>query len=224
MENYETVKFFEESLENLKAVYRADPKIIVHDLHPGICLPSGQIRRNRGMKTVGIQHHYAHIGSVMAEHGLKGKVIGVAFDGTGYGTDGNLWGGEFLIADVEGFERAGQFNIFRFPEAKQPSGSRGGPRSVWSCGRVTKPGIHWICIGFVQRYGKVQLEQVMKVAAARELSPLASGAGRLSTLSRPCSVSVIGTPLKARRPWRWKPAREGIEEEYPVELMRKRVY
>ncbi len=62
-----------------------------------------------------VQHHYAHIGSVMAEHGLTNKVIGVAFDGTGYGTDGNLWGGEFLVADIGGFERLGQFKYIPFP-------------------------------------------------------------------------------------------------------------
>ena len=79
MENYETVKFFEESLENLKTVYRAEPKVIVHDLHPGYLRRDGRsiIRhraiRNPNVRTFGIQHHYAHIGSVMAEHGLRGQ-------------------------------------------------------------------------------------------------------------------------------------------------------
>jgi hydrogenase maturation protein HypF len=124
MENYETVKFFEESLANIKAVYRVNPVAIAHDLHPGYLSTrwamgegarAGGQESGQVIRTYAIQHHYAHIGSVMAEHGLNRKVIGVAFDGTGYGTDGNLWGGEFLIADIDGFERAGQFKYIPLP-------------------------------------------------------------------------------------------------------------
>ena len=133
-----------------------------------------------GIKTYGIQHHYAHIGSVMAEHGLTDKVIGVALDGTGYGTDGNLWGGEFLIADIDGFERAGQFQYVPLP------GGEAAIREPWrtavsymaeSAGGALWEGLE--ITGFKQKYGKELLEKVLKIATSRELSPLASGAGRL---------------------------------------------
>ena len=117
MENYETLMFFEESLANLKQVYRVEPVAIVHDLHPGYLSTRWAAEEGvkRNLPLFAIQHHYAHIGSVMAEHGLTEKVIGVAFDGTGYGTDGNLWGGEFLIAGIDGFERVGQFKYIPLP-------------------------------------------------------------------------------------------------------------
>jgi len=113
MENYETVQFFEECLENIKHVFRVNPVAMAHDLHPGYLSTQWALRQ--GVETHGIQHHYAHIGSVMAEKGLFGRVLGVAFDGTGYGTDGNLWGGEVFVADIEGFERAAHFRYVPLP-------------------------------------------------------------------------------------------------------------
>ncbi|MDP1759184.1 MAG: Sua5/YciO/YrdC/YwlC family protein, partial [Thermodesulfovibrionales bacterium] len=121
MENYETVKFFEESLSNLKKVYRVNPVAIGYDLHPNYLstkwalAQQSELNTNSPLSFYGIQHHYAHIASVMAENGIKRKVIGVAFDGTGYGTDGNLWGSEFLIADIDDFKRAGHFKYIPLP-------------------------------------------------------------------------------------------------------------
>lgn len=97
LENYETLQFFEESLCNLKQVYRAEPAVIAHDLHPDYI--TTRWAESQPQPRIAVQHHHAHIASCMAEHGLKGKVIGVAMDGTGYGTDGQVWGGEFLICD-----------------------------------------------------------------------------------------------------------------------------
>ena len=104
LENYETMCFFEETLENLQKLFRVTPTIIAHDLHPHYMSTRFALALPR-VEKVGVQHHHAHIASCMAENGLKEKVIGVAFDGTGYGTDGQIWGGEFLVADFAGFER-----------------------------------------------------------------------------------------------------------------------
>ncbi len=234
MENYETVRFFEESLENIKAVYRADPKIIAHDLHPGYLStrwaiefgvrssPDKDIRGQAafGVKTFAVQHHYAHIGSVMAEHGLKGRVIGVAFDGTGYGTDGNLWGGEFLIADTDGFERTAQFRYIPLP------GGETAIREPWRTAvsmvmqaDAEKAGEHLESAGIIPRIGRDTVKNVMKVAQSPELSPLASGAGRLfdavSALLGLCDKNTFeGEAAMALEAF----ATEGIEDEYPVEL------
>ena len=104
MENYETLLFFEETLANLKKLFRVEPRVVAHDLHPGY-LSTQYALRVPDLERIGVQHHHAHIASCMAENGLRGKVIGVALDGTGYGTDGQIWGGEFLVADYGGFER-----------------------------------------------------------------------------------------------------------------------
>jgi hydrogenase maturation protein HypF len=104
MENLETLEFFEEALRNLKQVYRAEPLAIAHDLHPDYMTTRWAAAQPE--PKIAVQHHHAHIASCMAENGLHEKVIGVAFDGTGFGTDGQIWGGEFLICDYAGFERA----------------------------------------------------------------------------------------------------------------------
>jgi hydrogenase maturation protein HypF len=113
LENWETLQFFEETLGNLKAVYRAAPCLIAHDLHPDY-LGTRWALRQPGPK-LAVQHHHAHVASCMAEHGLNGQVIGVAFDGTGYGADGQIWGGEFLVADDAGFERAAHLRPVPLP-------------------------------------------------------------------------------------------------------------
>lgn len=98
-----TLSFFEKNLERYKKWFSIEPEIVVCDLHPDYL--STRYAEFLKKPLIRVQHHYAHIASVMAENGLKGRVIGLSFDGTGYGTDGKIWGGEFLIADYKGFER-----------------------------------------------------------------------------------------------------------------------
>jgi hydrogenase maturation protein HypF len=104
MENYETLVFFEETLANLKKLFRVEPRAVAYDLHP-LYLTTKYALEMPNIHKVGVQHHHAHIASCMAENGLDGQVIGVAFDGTGYGPDGAIWGGEFLVAGYAGYER-----------------------------------------------------------------------------------------------------------------------
>lgn len=104
LENYETMVFFEETLEHMKRFFRVEPRAVAHDLHPNY-LSTKFAQAIEGVRKIGVQHHHAHIAACMAENRLDGPVIGVAFDGTGYGTDGKIWGGEFLLADYAGFER-----------------------------------------------------------------------------------------------------------------------
>jgi len=179
MENYETLKYFEESLKNLKDVYRVKPELLAYDLHPEY-LSTQWALKQEGIKKIGIQHHHAHIASVMAEKGIKKKVIGVSFDGTGYGTDGNLWGGEFLIADITGFKRAGHFKYIPLP---------GGETSVKEPWRTAvsyikdmagDEAMHYLeSIGFVKRYGDDMIKDILMIIDKKQFSPLSSGAGRL---------------------------------------------
>lgn len=100
--NYVTYK---QNIERLKKLLRINPETVCCDLHPQY--QSSKFAREMGIRVLEVQHHYAHILSVMAENNLQKQIIGVAFDGTGYGTDGNMWGGEFLVASTDGFIRAG---------------------------------------------------------------------------------------------------------------------
>jgi hydrogenase maturation protein HypF len=104
LENYETWDSFAKGIEHFKNLFAIEPSLIAHDLHPDY-LSTKYARGVGGLTTIGVQHHHAHIASCMAEHGLEGPVIGVAFDGLGYGADGTIWGGEFLVAKLSGYER-----------------------------------------------------------------------------------------------------------------------
>ena len=114
LENYETLVFFEETLANLKKLFRVEPKAVAHDLHP-LYLSTKYALELDGLTKIGVQHHHAHIVSCMAENGLSGEVVGVAFDGTGYGTDGAIWGGEFLVAGYGGFTRRAHLRYVPLP-------------------------------------------------------------------------------------------------------------
>jgi hydrogenase maturation protein HypF len=110
MENFETLKSFEEGIAHYERLFRIKPVAIAYDLHPDYLASRYALQRAEAeeLPAIGIQHHHAHIAACMAEHGLDGNkpVIGVAFDGTGYGHDGNIWGGEFLISSYHNFRRA----------------------------------------------------------------------------------------------------------------------
>jgi len=97
MENMETLEHFDTTIALYKRLFHVEPEIIAHDLHPDyLATKYARELGESGMKLVPVQHHHAHIASCMADNGLESPVIGVAFDGTGMGADGNIWGGEFL--------------------------------------------------------------------------------------------------------------------------------
>lgn len=104
LENYETLNSFVSGIEHFKNLFAIEPSVVVHDLHPEYLSTKYAVGVN-GLTKIGVQHHHAHIASCMAEHGLAGPVVGVAFDGLGYGRDGTIWGGEFLVARLSGYER-----------------------------------------------------------------------------------------------------------------------
>jgi hydrogenase maturation protein HypF len=102
------------SIERLAQFLDVRPEIVAHDLHPDYLSTRHALARGAAV-TIGVQHHHAHVASVMAEHGLSGRVIGLAYDGTGYGTDGAAWGSELLVAGYEGFSRLATFRPLPLP-------------------------------------------------------------------------------------------------------------
>jgi len=103
MENAETLESFEKTVDLYERLFRISPELVAYDLHPEYL--STKWALGLDLPKVGVQHHHAHIVSVAAEHGIDERVVGFAFDGTGYGEDGRIWGGEVLLSDWEGYER-----------------------------------------------------------------------------------------------------------------------
>jgi hydrogenase maturation protein HypF len=117
LENLTGLEFFKESLDHLMRTFEIEPQTVIHDLHPDYLSTTWarEWAKERGLQTIAVQHHHAHVASCMAEHGLMGKVIGLALDGTGYGSDGKIWGGEVLIASHTGFERFAHLEYVPMP-------------------------------------------------------------------------------------------------------------
>jgi len=114
LENPATYDFFELTIRHMKLILDVQPEIIAFDLHPDY-LSSRYAQEQKDIKKVQVQHHHAHIVSAMAENRIDGPVIGLSFDGTGYGTDGAIWGGEILITDIEKFSRTAHFAYLPMP-------------------------------------------------------------------------------------------------------------
>jgi hydrogenase maturation protein HypF len=128
LQNAETLRSFTEGVAHFGRLFEIAPRVIAHDLHPDYLstkyalalaesgLPGAPPGAGPGeLELCAVQHHHAHIASCLADNAEPGPVIGVAFDGTGYGTDGTIWGGEFLTADLAGFERAGHLALVPMP-------------------------------------------------------------------------------------------------------------
>jgi hydrogenase maturation protein HypF len=140
MENYETLKSFELGVEHFEKLFRVKPEAIAHDLHPNYLATRYALERaeHEGLPVIAVQHHHAHVAACMAEHGLDGShpVIGVSFDGTGYGDDGAIWGGEILIADYKSYQRAYHLEYFPLPggDAAIKKPARTALALLWSLG------------------------------------------------------------------------------------------
>ena len=171
LENYETLQFFEETLRNLQSVYRAQPRLIAHDLHPDY-LGTRWALAQPGEK-LAVQHHHAHIASCMAEHGLRERVIGIACDGTGYGADGQIWGGEFLLCDAAGFERAAHLRYVPLP---------GGDRAAREASRMA---VAYLWDAFGAGWREIDLgiapaaHRIFEQLCERPATPRTSSCGRL---------------------------------------------
>jgi len=175
LENYETFQSFTEAIAHLSRLFAVSPAVVAHDLHPEY-LATKHARDLDGVELVGVQHHHAHIASCLADNGVTGPVIGVAFDGTGFGTDGTIWGGEILVADLERFTRAGHLATVPLP------GGAAAIREPWRMAASYLSTIHGSDIPddlAVRARNRDRWDGVLAVAAAGVNSPPTSSAGRL---------------------------------------------
>ena len=114
LENAETLRSFTEGIEHFRRLFDIEPQTVAYDLHPEYLSTKYALELD-GVDLVGVQHHHAHIASCLADNGVDGPVIGVAFDGTGYGADGTIWGGEFLVASLADAHRGGHLETVPMP-------------------------------------------------------------------------------------------------------------
>ena len=174
LENLETLEHFRGALAVFERLFRVSPEVAVRDLHPGYL--STRIAQELGLRVLAVQHHHAHVAAVLAEHGKTGPAVGVAFDGTGFGADGRVWGAEVLWADLRTYRRLGHLRYAPLPggdlAARQPwraalgyaSLDPGGERTVEAL-RARIPASEWA----------VAASQIREGLNA----PLASSLGRL---------------------------------------------
>ncbi|MEU8927445.1 carbamoyltransferase HypF [Kitasatospora sp. NPDC048545] len=170
-------RFFTETIDHLRALFGVTPRYVAHDLHPDFH-STRYAAACAGVEPVAVQHHHAHMASCMADNGLNRPVIGVVFDGTGYGTDGTIWGGEFLIGDYRGFERKAHLGRFRLP---------GGDKAVREPARVAigllaqhfGPEAAGLPIDLVRQRDPFELGVLTKMVERGINSPQTSSMGRL---------------------------------------------
>lgn len=171
LEHLATYRSFLQAIEHLPRLYGVEPRLIVHDMHPEYMSTKWAMQID--LPTLAVQHHHAHVAACMVEHGRAAPVLGIAYDGLGYGPDGSLWGGELLIADLSGSRRVGHLRPVTMP------GGTAAIREPWRMGAV------WAAAAVgrtdaVRRRGDdpARAEVVLDLAGHR-MSPVTTSAGRL---------------------------------------------
>ena len=114
LENFETLTSFTQGVEHFQRLFAVEPDVVAHDLHPEYLSTKYALERE-GVRHLGVQHHHAHLAACLAEHGEEGPALGAIYDGTGYGADGTIWGGELLAGGLGGYERVGMLWPTRLP-------------------------------------------------------------------------------------------------------------
>ncbi len=216
LKNLETLEFYTESFERYKKLFRAEPTLVVHDKHPDYL--STRFAKDLNIEQIEVQHHHSHIASCMAEFNLDEKVIGVSLDGTGYGEDGNIWGGEFFICDLADFKRFSHFEYIPLPGGdsvtKEPW------RTALSYLYKIYGGELWdLDIPFIKTLDKAKSNFLIQAIDKNINCPLSSSAGRLfdaiAAITNVCAISTF----HAEAPMRLESvASAGIDFGYPFDL------
>jgi hydrogenase maturation protein HypF len=183
--NWETLRSFREGIGHFEGLFALAPELIAHDLHPEYLSTAYALERERAayeaeapVRLLAVQHHHAHLAAVLAEHGERGPAVGAIFDGTGYGTDETVWGGELLVGDLHGFERVGHLRAVRLP------GGDSAAREPWrmACEWLAQATNDPLPAVPPALQGSVDAERwaaVARIASAGVASPITSSVGRL---------------------------------------------
>ena len=219
LENLETLSSFEEGIEHFKKLFYIEPKAVVYDLHPDY-LSTRYALSLSGIPKAGVQHHHAHVVSCMVENGIDGEVIGIALDGTGFGTDGTIWGGEFLKASLRDFQRGAHLKTVPMP---------GGPMAIkepWRMAMVYLSEAFGregedLRIEFMKKIDPQKWTILKRMIEKRINTPLTSSMGRF--------FDAISALLSIRHEVHYEGqaaielemiADQGVTEEYPFSVRR----
>ncbi len=198
LENYETLRSFREEITHYCRLFGVCPELVAHDLHPGYLSTQYALEMEEaGMETVGVQHHHAHIAACLADNQrpIDERVVGVALDGTGYGTDGTIWGGEFLEGSVaEGFARHGHLAYAPLP------GGEAAIREPWRAAIAHLLEVFGeeetlqLPLDVVRQAGERNVRLISQLVQQRLNTPLTSSAGRLFD----AVAALVGVPGSVR--------------------------
>jgi len=216
LKNLETLGFYKESVKRFSKLFRFKPELVVADLHPEYL--STKFANEVGFKLIQVQHHHAHIASCMAENNVDETVLGISFDGTGYGTDGNIWGGEFLICDLNDFERFKHFEYI-----KQPGGDASN-HHPWRM--MLSYLLHYFGESFVNEsadlFVDIDQNEINLVTSMIEKDincPLSSSAGRLFDAVSALLSACKNATYHAEAPMRLEAmAKTGVDNFYGYEI------
>lgn len=177
LQRFETIQFYERTLVQFIKLFRIKPSLIAVDMHPGYVSTKTGLSWAQ-LPAVQVQHHHAHIASCMSENMLDEKVIGVALDGTGYGSDGNIWGSEFLICDLNDFRRISHFDYFPLP------GGDSATEEPWRTAISYLYKVYGISfleleLPFLKQIDPEKIRLIIQMIDKKINCPLTSGAGRL---------------------------------------------
>jgi len=218
--NLATYDFYLDSLNLFSSLFRFTPSHVACDMHPDYL--SGrfaeEMAEKQGLPLVRVQHHHAHAASVMAEHRLNGKVIGVIMDGTGYGSDGNIWGSEFMIVTPADFERYTHFDYFMMPGGDQAANEPW--RMALSCiYRYFGSDYDYGTLKLFKMVGERRLDTVSRMLVHGINSPLTCGAGRLFDAVSALLLLCTESKFDSEAPMRLESAAcANTEEYYPYAL------
>ena len=176
LENYETFRSFVEGIGHFARLFAVEPEVVAHDLHPEYLSTKYALDRD-GVELIGVQHHHAHLAACLAEHGEAGPAIGAIFDGTGYGTDGTVWGGELLLGDAGSFRRVGTLETAMLPGGARAIKQPWRMACAWlSAAGAAEPELPPTLSGCVDPRAWAQIRRLIRTGTA---SPATTSMGRL---------------------------------------------
>jgi hydrogenase maturation protein HypF len=177
LDHYATLRAFTDGIAHFERLFAVTPQVVAHDLHPDY-MSTTYAQERPGVSLLGVQHHHAHLAAALAEHAIGDvPAVGAIFDGTGYGTDGTVWGGELLVGGLTGFERAGWLWPVRMPGATAAIRQPWRMAFAWLAEAFGEP--QPLPEGLRGRVESGRWEAMTQVTASRAVSPVTSSVGRL---------------------------------------------